>query len=319
MRRGFLALGCLITLSSPVGIVGVTQNADVRAIVEQFYPQSLVDLSAEAGTHGDRQNCFAVFDAEPSGAPQTIFAAYTNSFVGAIRVLRPEGGQFHVAAEPQQYQLFGHTCQIELADLDRDGRKEIHLLFTQGTASVHWFFKWDGQSLTSLTPATADPFQGRLLSDLRRADLVDVNNDGVLEVLTVGYWNPFADDPPAPDRLYKLSGGRFVEDQPIVGMWSFERTTGAPVTEDSPIHLPKGARGPFTLEIVNGSANSKDRVTSGWVWLDGQTVAGPADFGAHVSSIVRSVEVGSTARLQVKLAGAPDSKLHIIVRSKAWQ
>lgn len=72
-----------------VGIVGLVspafaQQPGVASIVEQFYPQSLTWFPDEVG---GRQQCFAVYEADASGAPQTIVAAYTNHTEAVIRVL----------------------------------------------------------------------------------------------------------------------------------------------------------------------------------------------------------------------------------------
>jgi hypothetical protein len=57
---------------------GTVQNQDPRAIVEKFFPQSLIDLNERAGTTFTRNQCFAVYDTEPPGVPRTIIAAYTD-------------------------------------------------------------------------------------------------------------------------------------------------------------------------------------------------------------------------------------------------
>jgi hypothetical protein len=310
------AVAALAMCASISGRAQVAPTAKV--IVEQFYPQRLVDLAERAGdTVVDRRQCYAVFDTQPSGAPRTIVAAYTNTSSAAVRVLRADAaGEFQVVAEPQGYDFSGSNCDVKLVDLDNDGRNELFVTFSAMVNSVSWIFRWDGQQLVNLTPVTAGA-DGTLDTDLYRAEILDVDNDGIKEVYVTSQYPPPLDEPAAADILYRLQGDRYVEAEPIVGLWSFERTTGAPSTVRVQAPLPKGAHGPYTLHVVNGVAGGGLRVTSAQVWLNDRQVLGPSDFSNKMDVIDRAVTLNAENELAVRLAGAPGSKLLLILKPKA--
>lgn len=296
------------------------QAPTVDTIVAQFYPQQLVELAQKASDTVERRQCAAVYDKQASGAPRTIVAAYTNTSSAAIRILQADGsGGFRVtAAEPQGLDLFGEECEVKLLDLDRDGRPEIVVTFSVMVNEVAWVMKWDGQQLVNLTPTAANG-DGTLATVLNNADFVDLDNDGVPEIYVVGQYPPPSDGSAAkPDRIYTLSAGRYAQTESVVGVWVFERSTGAPELERVSAPLPAGARGPFTLRIVNGDAGGQARVTSGEVFLNGERIMSTNDFSNRVGTIERSVNLTADNELAVRLAGAPGSRLLIVVRSANW-
>ncbi len=289
-----------------------------NAIVEEFYPQRLVDLARRAGEDVARRQCHAVFDTLPSGAPRTIIAAYTNTSSAAIRVLRANAsGTFDVVAEPQGFDFFGSQCEIKLVDLDNDGRNDVVITFGMMVNDISWVFKWDGQQLVNLTPVRPNG-DGTLATTLHNAQVVDVDNDGIKEIYVVGQYPPPADGPAKPDALYQLSGDRYVRSESLVGFWAFERSTGAPETVRMQAPLPTGALGPYTLHLVNGEPGGKLRVTSAQVWLNDQVVLGPSDFSNKVDFINRAVTLNADNELTVRLAGAPGSRMLIILKSRDW-
>ncbi len=201
-----LAVAAAAVLGRPLA---AAQKADPAAVVDRFFPQSLVDGGSEAGSFLQNQ-CFAVLDSEPSGSPRTIVAAYTDGTNGIVRVLRNGGTGFTVVAEPTGFAFLGFGCSISLLDLDNDGVKEATVSFTAQSGSSDWVFRWNGQGLDNLTPVTPAEYDGRLTSDLFRAQFVDLDNDGLMEIRVV---SPYAPEAPArPEVVYRWRGNRFVED-----------------------------------------------------------------------------------------------------------
>jgi hypothetical protein len=296
------------------------QTSGVDAIVAQFYPQRLVEAGERASETVERRQCSAVYDTQASGAPRTIVAAYTNTSTAAIRVLQADASGFRVVASaPQSLDLFGGECEVRLLDVDHDGRAEIVVTFSVMVNEVSWVLKWDGRQLVNLTP-TADNGDGTLISLLRNADFIDVDNDGVPEIFVGGQYPPPSDGSPAkPGSLYKLSDGRYAQTELVVGLWIFERSTGTPELDRVPVPLPRGARGPFTLHLVNGGADGRARVTSGEVFLNGERILRPDDFGARVDVIDRPINLAADNALSVRLAGAPGSRILVILRSRGWE
>lgn len=296
------------------------QDESAAAIVGRFYPEQLVDLSARSATPLDRRQCFAVYDTMPNGAPATIIAAYTNGVTGAIRVLRAiSSGTFQVVAEPAGLDFYGHRCEVELLDIDRDGRRDVHISFSSNMEGVHWLFQWDGQQLTNLTPVTAGKVGDGFGSDFANGDFIDVDLDGHLEFVMRSVV-PLEQGgvAPGPDLVFRMSGGRFVEAPPLVGVFLVDRNKGAPETDRFSFPLPSGARGPFSMEILNGDAVGRSRVASATVWLNDQEVATPRDFSQQTGSFERVVQLAANNQLAARLQGEPGSRITIVVRSGTW-
>ena len=304
-----------------LGIVGLVrptfgQQPSVASIVEQFYPRSLTAFPDEIG---GRQQCFAVYDVNASGAPQTIVAAYTNQTEALIRVLRAEAGGFDVVAEPQNgLSLVGVRCDVVLQDVDGDGRKDIRVNFGVNRATVSWLFRWDGQRLWNLTPTTGTAITGDQMSSFVNGDLVDVDNDGTKEIYVQPEYPRFADEPVQPPLLYRLAGDRYVEDRRLVGMWTFMRETSTQETSNVLVSLPQGARGPYTLRVVNGLPDGTARATSAQVWMNGQEILSPRDFGSSIAIIELVVTLGAENELAVRFAGQRSSEMQILIDSQNW-
>jgi hypothetical protein len=210
IARWFTALA-VAAAAVPGRPVASAQTGGPAAVVDRFFPQALVDGGSEAGSFLQDQ-CFAVLDSEPSGAPRTIVAAYTDGTNGIVRVLRTGRTGFAVVAEPTGFALHGFACSMSLLDVDNDGTKEAHLSFMAQSGSSDWVFRWNGQELENLTPVTPHEYDGRLTTDLLRARFVDLDNDGVLEISVVATHAPEA--PHRPQVVYRWRGNRFVEDSP---------------------------------------------------------------------------------------------------------
>jgi hypothetical protein len=304
-----------------VGVVGLVvrptsgQEPTVASIVEQFYPGSL-DLPAGIGA---RHQCFAVYDADASGAPQTIVAAYTNGAEARIRVLRAKAGTFDVVAEPQAgLDLSGVWCDVSLEDVDADGRKDIRVDFSVNRDTVSWLFRWDEKQLWNLTPTIDTAITGYQMSSFVNGDLADTDNDGTKEIYVQPEHPRFPDEPVLPAMLYRLSGNRYVEAMRLVGMWKFMSQTGTSETSTVSVTVPQAARGPYTLRVVNGLPDGTARATGAQVWINGKETLSPTAFGNNVGVIERGVTLLPQNELAVRLAGQPSSEIEIIIESESW-
>jgi hypothetical protein len=289
----------------------VAQGADPEAIVDQFYPQSLIDVSQQLGIPFSRNQCVAVYDTDADGGPRTIVAGYSNGYRGIVRVLRPNGAAFSVVAEPVGYEFSGHQCDITLVDIDGDGAKEVRVSYLERIGSVDWIFGWNGQQLLDLTPSSLDA-TGERISALRNMGFVDIDNDGTQEVLSS--WID-RDEPPSPNDLYRLSGGVYSHEQPVVALMTFPRFAEP---FDFYLPIPEGARGPYSLRVINGIAGGRARVTSGQVWLNGQEIVSVSDLGAAMDFIDRIVSLQAGNRLSVRVNDPVSSQLTILITSAVW-
>jgi len=190
------------------GIIGLVvaptsgQERTVASIVEQFNPQTL-----DSADIGGRHQCFAVYEIDPFGAPRTIVAAYSDGTEARIRVLRARGGTFDVVAEPSpDLDLSGAWCDVSLADVDADGRKDVRVDFSVNRDTVSWLFRWDGQQLWNLTPMSETAVGGYQTSSFVNGDLVDADNDGTKEIFVQPASPQLNGEPLFPPVLYRLVG-----------------------------------------------------------------------------------------------------------------
>jgi hypothetical protein len=312
-------VGWLIAALAVASIPAYGQQ-DPTAIVQTFYPSALreVDQIQDTPLFSPLQ-CFAVYDRDVAGAARTIVAGYSNGFTGMMRVLQAGPGGFAVVAEPAGYDFAGHRCRMELLDLDGIPGNEIHLSFSTMGNSTDWVFRWDGQQLLNLTPVTVAT-DGLLETRLLRADFVDLDNDGAKEIYVISQY-PIRELPPLPDVVYRLSGDQYTMLHPVVAYGTFERGSGSPDTDTVPVILPRGARGPFLLHVVNGNggaARVENAVESGRVWLNGQEIIRPNDFGSNVAFIDREVPLQVDNELKVRLAGSPGSRMSVLITAASW-
>jgi hypothetical protein len=304
----------LLTLVSLLVTPAAGQQAGVSSIVEQFYPPNLIASRQE--TDG-RQQCFSVYDAEASGAPRTIVAAYTNHSDAVIRVLRASAGSFDVVAEPQGLDLSGVWCDIELEDIDADGRKEIRVDFSVNRSTASWLFRWDGQQLLNLTPTAGTASTGHQSTTFVDGDLLDVDNDGIKEIYVRPEYPQHSDERVPPAVLYRLRGDRYVEDKRLVGAWKFERKTRTPETSEVTVALPQGARGPYRLRVVNGRVDGAARAARAQVWINRREVVSATTIDGQ-AVIERTVTLRTDNALAVRFGGRPSSELLLIIESDRW-
>src|SRR5581483_195304 len=138
--------------------------------------------------------------------------------------------------------------------------------------------------------------------------------DGFLNFLNLGANSLIPNrDPGAPilpslrsglaQAYASLAGGNIT----VFGPQRYDRTTGLPNQYSATFSLPVGAASPFQLLVQNGDPSGGNRVSSGWITIDGTQVVGPSDFNQNVATIARSVSLTSQNTLQVTLASKPGS------------
>jgi hypothetical protein len=130
------------------------------------------------------------------------------------------------------------------------------------------------------------------------------------------------DVPRVAGQVFSLSGGRYVFDKSVVEVRRFERSTQTPETESVSVPLPTGAQGPYTLRVFNGAGVVGNRVEnavdSGRIWINGQEVVAPNDFGNQVAPIDRVVTLQSENTLKVRLGGNPGGKISVVIDATSW-
>lgn len=277
-------------------------------LVKQFFPQRLIDESVEDFANGGPSPftamAFAPADLNHTGTNEFIVAAYSNGFSAAILVLKRQGNSAAVVAEPDLRLLAGIQPSVRLIDLDKDQRPEVLVSFTSARGpSADWLFRWTGSALSLIGPSSTDA-NGDVTTQLSNADFVDLNNDGVLEII-----NPPQFGLPGPFEVFNING-KLLKSLEFFG--TFVRKTGAPVEELQTFPVSDLSRS-YRLKVLNGDNAGDHRSSSASIQINGNVVVGPERFNQNVGEIDVAVTLKATNTIGVRLAGAPESRLIITV------
>lgn len=311
MQRLFLVF-CLISIAGSAQLASAQQNiangasaVATQTIVDQFYPQQLVDPAYP----NDRNSCFGVMQVGQDGQPSIIIANYLDAR-GAIRILtRGANGAFTAIDGPSGLNLGGSNCSIEFIDVDGDGAKEIHLaIIGAGVGTADWLFRWNGSSLTTLNPVTQGKFASS--SEFGNANFADLYHDGALAVYCVQTYPPSQDGKSdEPDRVYRWQNGTYQRSANALLLALPAGGPSSPFT--ATFGVAKGSGGPYTLRVINGDSQGNHRA-SGQVLINGQVVTSFQLTGDSITS--SAITVTSANQLTVNFdAQYTDGNLAIVV------
>jgi hypothetical protein len=95
---------------------------------------------------------------------------------------------------------------------------------------------------------------------------------------------------------------------------TFVKTKGSPNSYTATFKVPAWVVAPFTMHVVNGDSDGRERVTSATVSLNGTQILGPSGISQNVGSLDVAVSpaVGKNS-LEVMLDGAPGSEITITI------
>jgi hypothetical protein len=304
-------IGILLILwtFTPASEIFALTSQEAEQIVEQFFPQQLIDESEadfqQGGLEPFRATAVELADLDGTGTANYIVAAYTNGFRASIRVLRLQGSGAVLVAEPNLRLLTGVRPAVELVDVENDGRPEVVIHFSSARASLFdWVFKWTGTDLGLIGPVWVDE-RGDVFTALTNSDFDDVDGDGMLEITTRSAETQTV-------KVYRFDGQKFGLTKTLNFFETFYRHAGAPALTTTEFDVANPGGG-FVLTIINGDRAGTNRVSSAVIKLNGVEVAGPKDFSQQVGKIVRQVSVLAQNVLEVELRGAPSGQIHITV------
>jgi hypothetical protein len=303
-RRAGWLVPCILLQLCAVGAAAQTDSQ----VVASVFPQRLIDESQrdyQAGGPLPFQTfSYVAADLDHDGSNYLV-AAYSNGFSGAVRVLRRANGTARVVAEPDLPLLGGIFPEIRLVDIEGDDRPEVAVSYSSARGpAADWLFRWDGAKLTVFGPTTRDE-SGDIDTELANADFVDVNGDGILEIV-----NPTESDSGIGGwEVYRLEGSDFVPGGSLCYLGDFS-VSAAMAEESFAVERP----GPgFMLTVVNGDRDGSNRVRVGTIRLNGAAVVSPGDLGEGVRTVVRAVSLSAENRVALSLEGPAGSHVQITV------
>jgi hypothetical protein len=155
----------------------VSAQVTVQQVVDHFYPTDRLSPEDQAS----RRSCFAIYSVAANGAPDVIIAGYTDmTSAAALAIARKFEGGYQVASEvPQEYDMFGNECTVDLIDVDLDGQREIYLRFSGVRMSDAWLFKWNGLEMMNMTPTQL--ISGTRFSEICGNSPIDLTHTGPLK------------------------------------------------------------------------------------------------------------------------------------------
>ena len=100
---------------------------------------------------------------------------------------------------------------------------------------------------------------------------------------------------------------------PIFGPVTALRAKGKPA--ELTYNFPKlpGFEAPFRLIVINGDSAGKARISSAFIYLNGNVVLSPSDLNQKVGEITKEIELLESNTLMVKLQSKPESFLKVSV------
>ena len=288
------------------------QTIDLEQTVSQFYPEHLKPVD-----ESERQTCYATLSRTPANEPAVVLAAYADRTNGAVRVLqRNARGEMEIAFDGRdRWPLPGTRvgCAIGLYDFDFDGRQEALINFRAVRSAVGWVFKWDGSTLTSLTPM--DRSSGRESSALQDAVVWDLDHKGSLSLIAAREIAPTAPGVPArtPAFVYRLGPNGFEQSSSLLAVAGY-RADIDPRQNLRAFRIIGDSTPPYRLRVINGDRTGKNRVTGAMVRLNDETVLTPMQV--HEGTEFTSITLPALAiqnRITATLTGSPDAFIIVVI------
>jgi hypothetical protein len=287
-------------------------------IAVQFFPPDMkTAIIAEYGESGtvDLSRFVNVVpaDLDNSGSRNYLVCLYHDHANGILRVIKAGGTQPSLVADSTNVDIYGIEGAVQLVDLQNDKKPEIVVSFMsdRGNTST-WIFRWTSPGIQLVSPTTS---MGT--TALGGVNFMDLTGDGILAVVTKNDVRPPVDangNPQVvPNITYTLGASGLVQKSVNLVQATFVRGKGAP--QDSVRSFALGdTTKPYILKVVDLNMSKPDTgplTSSATISLNGKQIIGPNDFnpGKRTKVISKPVQVQSSNKLTVKMAGAPGSKV----------
>jgi hypothetical protein len=283
------------------------EHAKNRAIVEQFFPQKLLnDDAADVAKYGPPSTKgfgFVAADLDGTGQKEFLIVLYKWRGGAAVRVLKKEGDSAVVVDEPKLCPFSGQDPKVSLIDLDRSGRPEVLIqLATDRMEPMMWIFKWDGTELKSFGGTEDD--RGLPCTVLFDATFVDLDGDGILEIVDGNEFENADQSGPVQSRVFRLKDGTYV--QSGIFEYFFFGVTGPDTFEAGNPKIP------YVVTVANGDGRKMPPVDAAEIRLNGELIAGPDKISRRSRYLSIPVTVKDQNTIDVRItSGAEGSGLFV--------
>jgi len=313
------ALSARVALCQRPAQLASDSQAAERGIVEQFYPMEMLAedarVAAERGGRSSKGVAFVAADLDGTGNKDYLVAVYGVAVPPfTVRVLKKEGSSAALVYELKRFMLFGGDARISVIDVDHSGHPGFVIQTRQTHGNyVTCFLRWDGTALTPFGVAGVDGASGYAYSPLDDAYFLDLDGDGILEIV-----NPPEFEPGRPGDLpetvkkyeiYKIEGDGY-KLSPMFFDAFFELWSSPYETErESFVASQPGT--PYIMTIANGDGRNIPPVTSARIELNGEVIAGPDKVNNRSRYLTVPVSVQTKNVINVSFTGPEGSKLYV--------
>jgi len=322
--RGSICALCVlfapeVLCQQPQAGQGQDEQAADSALVGRFFPKEMLAVDARlASVHNGlsyKQAAFVAADLAGTGRKEFLVAVFgvAGEAPYAVRVLKKEGDSAVLVSEVGRFMFGGVDPKISSIDVDHSGHPGfvIETRQTHGNREV-CFLRWDGASLTPFGTATTDTTSGYAYSALNYAYFLDLDGDGILEIVSTPEFVPPVEaqpDGPKKYRIYRVEGdgyklsNMFFED--------FSEYEPNPYGSYWETFIASEPGTPYLVTVANGDGRAIQPVTSAEIELNGQVIAGPGRVSASSRYFSIPVSVQAKNVIKVTLTGPKDSELFL--------
>lgn len=284
-------------------------------IAEKFVPSAFTAYAANHTFFSDSRT-WAVLpvDLDHTGHEDYLAVAYGNGHIAYLSVIQKRATPTLLAESASATECDG-SPGVSAIDLDGDGKPELNLSCHVGNHGTLFnsLFKWSAGKLVVLNPPHSR--RQNAWTAIRKANFVDLNGDGILEVLEIPADFVVDDQGILTENyiVYSLVNGKLakasVAPLPYFGM--FVRGKGQPQPE---VHQFSATPGQYTLTVANGE-RGQNIVDSGVIMLNGVTIAPPSSFSKK-ANLTTNVTLAAQNTLSVELQSTPGSLIYVIFTPK---
>jgi hypothetical protein len=257
-----------------------------------------------------------------TGHRDYLVCVYYNGFNDVLRVLRVQNGVGSVAADATVLPHIGGALgHVTLVDLDGDGKPEILLSIPGERSSEDWVLKWTQGRLSLMGPTRIDS-RGRPHSLLSSVELLDVDGDGIPELLT----RKVTDGAPVT-YIYKFTGGKFARVPSLVFRQRLVRTKDSDNQQEGD-HEQNGEHGDFNdfvadfnvnspgsyvLRVINGDSSGEHHAEAVAIELNDTPVLSPKTFKKKDRVTTVPVTLTANNEIYIELHGDAGSEITVVV------